>query len=181
VTAAAERPASRLAWLRVVPEVGWAAVSTAAFAVALLARLGGGPRWAVAGLYAVCYAAGGWEPGLARLQALRRRTLDVDVLMVVAALAAAAIGQVFDGALLIVIFATSGALEAVMTQRTAASVRALLDFAPQSAVRLGPAGDSSRSPQRSSSPVTSSWSAPASGSPATAASRAGRASSTRPR
>ncbi len=58
MTAAAERPASRLAWLRVVPEVGWAAVSTAAFAVALLARLGGGPRWAVAGLYAVCYAAG---------------------------------------------------------------------------------------------------------------------------
>ena len=141
MTAAAERPASRLAWLRTVPEVGWAAVSTAAFAVALLARLGGGPRWAVAGLYAVCYAAGGWQPALAGLQALRRRTLDVDVLMVVAALAAATIGQVFDGALLIVIFATSGALEAVMTQRTAASVRALLDFAPQSAVRLGPAGD----------------------------------------
>ena len=140
------RAPARLAWLRSVPEVRWAAVSTAAFAVALLARLGGGPRWAVAGLYAVCYAAGGWEPALAGLQALRRRTLDVDVLMVVAALAAAAIGQVFDGALLIVIFATSGALEAVMTQRTAASVRALLDFAPQSAVRLGPAGDEQQIP-----------------------------------
>jgi len=96
-------------------------VSTAAFVLALLCNLAGAPRPAVDLLYGVCYVAGGWEPGLAGLQALRRRTLDVDVLMVVAALAAAAIGQVFDGALLIVIFATSGALEAVMTQRTAAS------------------------------------------------------------
>ena len=53
--------------------------------------------------------AGGWEPGLAGLKALRDRSLDVDLLMVVAAIGAAAIGQVFDGALLIVIFATSGA------------------------------------------------------------------------
>jgi heavy metal translocating P-type ATPase len=57
--------------------------------------------------------------------------------MIVAALAAASIGQVFDGALLIVIFATSGALEAVVTQRTADSVSALLTLAPERAVRLG--------------------------------------------
>ncbi|WP_167402521.1 hypothetical protein [Micromonospora viridifaciens] len=41
--------------------------------------------------------------------------------MIVAALGAAGIGQVFDGALLIVIFATSGALEAFATARTADS------------------------------------------------------------
>ena len=50
--------------------------------------------------------------------------------MIVAALGAAAIGQVLDGALLIVIFATSGALEALATARTADSVRGLLDLAP---------------------------------------------------
>jgi heavy metal translocating P-type ATPase len=61
--------------------------------------------------------------------------------MIVAAIAAAAIGQVFDGALLIVIFATSGALEAFGTQRTADSVRALLDLAPEQAVRLRPDGE----------------------------------------
>ena len=60
--------------------------------------------------------------------------------VVVAALAAAAIGQVFDGALLIVIFATSGALEAFVTRRTADSVRALLDLAPERATRLDGAG-----------------------------------------
>ena len=49
---------------------------------------------------------------------------------------AASIGQVFDGALLIVIFTTSGALEAFVTRRTADSVRALLDLAPERATRL---------------------------------------------
>jgi cation transport ATPase len=82
-------------------------------------------------LYLTCYVTGGHEPALSGLRALRERTLDVDLLMIVAAIGAAAIGQVFDGALLIVIFATSGALEAFATARTADSVRALLDVAPQ--------------------------------------------------
>src|SRR5690606_25571681 len=85
--------------------------------------------------------AGGWEPALAGLRALRERTLDVDLLMVVAAIGAAAIGQVFDGALLIVIFATSGALEAVATKRTEDSVRGLLDLAPEQATRLTETGE----------------------------------------
>jgi len=55
------------------------------------------------------------------------------LLMIVAALVAAAIGQVFDGEVMIVIFATSGALEAFVTRRTADSVRALLDLAPEQA------------------------------------------------
>lgn len=94
------------------------------------------PRWTWAPLFAATYVTGGWEPGWAGLKALKDRTLDVDLLMVVAALGAAAIGQVLDGALLIVIFATSGALEAVATARTADSVRGLLDLAPVTATRL---------------------------------------------
>ncbi len=125
-----------MTWLWAIPEVRWALLSTVAFVVALLGRPAGAPSWLVGVMFALCYAAGGWEPGLAGLRALRRRVLDVDVLMVVAAVAAAAIGQVFDGALLIVIFATSGALEAAMTSRTAESVRALLNVAPERAVRL---------------------------------------------
>jgi hypothetical protein len=49
---------------------------------------------------------------------------------------AAGIGQVLDGGLLIVIFATSGALEAVATKRTRDAVRSLLTFAPEQATRL---------------------------------------------
>ncbi|TFV54912.1 heavy metal translocating P-type ATPase [Mycobacterium sp. PS03-16] len=123
-----------------LPEVRWAAAAAALFAVGLTAQWGGAPEWVWWVLYLACYAAGGWEPGLAGLKALRDRTLDVDLLMVAAAIGAAAIGQVFDGALLIVIFATSGALEAVATTRTEDSVRGLLDLAPPTTTRLTAAG-----------------------------------------
>ncbi|GAA0366650.1 heavy metal translocating P-type ATPase [Streptomyces blastmyceticus] len=117
-------------------EARWAAAATLAFLTALPLHLTGAPAWAWGPLYAVAYAAGGWEPGWAGLVALRERTLDVDLLMIVAALGAVAIGQVMDGALLIVIFATSGALEALATARTADSVRGLLDLAPDTATLL---------------------------------------------
>ena len=114
----------------------WAAAATALFAAGLAARLAHGQAWLAWTLFLACYAAGGWEPGLAGLRALRERRLDVDLLMVAAAVGAAAIGQVLDGGLLIVIFATSGALEAVATHRTAQAVRGLLGLAPDRAVRL---------------------------------------------
>ncbi|MFE6197769.1 heavy metal translocating P-type ATPase [Streptomyces sp. NPDC057838] len=123
-----------------LPEARWAAAATAFFLLALPLQLTGAPAWTWGPLYALAYVTGGWEPGWEGLKALRERTLDVDLLMVVAALGAAAIGQVMDGALLIVIFATSGALEALATARTADSVRGLLDLAPATATRLTPDG-----------------------------------------
>ncbi|WP_225094582.1 heavy metal translocating P-type ATPase [Streptomyces sp. CoH27] len=123
-----------------LPEARWAATALALFLLALPLQLTGAPAWTWGPLYALTYVTGGWEPGWAGLQALREKTLDVDLLMVVAALGAAAIGQVLDGALLIVIFATSGALEAIATARTADSVRGLLDLAPATATRLADDG-----------------------------------------
>ena len=151
----------RAGLLGALPEVRWAAVATVLFAVGALAQLAGAPVVVFWGLYLACYITGGWGPALAGLQALREKTLDVDLLMIVhphgggltgpvtpdqpdavtgldpqAAIVAASIGQVLDGALLIVIFATSGALEAVATKRTEDSVKALLDLAPEQATRL---------------------------------------------
>ncbi|GGV75155.1 metal-transporting ATPase [Streptomyces gelaticus] len=133
---AAERRTRILA----LPEARWAAAALVLFLAALPLHLLGAPWWAWGPLYALTYAAGGWEPAREGLKALGEKTLDVDLLMVVAALGAAAIGQVLDGALLIVIFATSGALEAFATARTADSVRGLLDLAPATATRLHEAG-----------------------------------------
>jgi heavy metal translocating P-type ATPase len=124
-----------------LPESRWAAAALSLFLVALPVYLAGAPGWTWAPLFALTYATGGWEPGWAGLRALRAATLDVDLLMVAAALGAAAIGQVLDGALLIVIFATSGALEAIATARTADSVRGLLDLAPAVATRLSQVGE----------------------------------------
>ncbi|WP_406601202.1 heavy metal translocating P-type ATPase [Micromonospora yasonensis] len=137
IAAGSRRLAAR-AWA--LTEVRWAALATGLFAAGGMAQLLGAPAPVWWALYLACYAAGGWEPALAGLRALRERTLDVDLLMIVAALGAAGIGQVFDGALLIVIFATSGALEAFATARTADSVRALLDVAPEQATRLNADG-----------------------------------------
>jgi len=132
--------AARPGGLRSLPEVRWAALATALFAAGLAVHFAAGPAALAWAFFLACYAAGGWEPGLAGLRALRDRTLDVDLLMVVAAIGAAAVGQVLDGGLLIVIFATSGALEAVATHRTAQAVRGLLDLAPDLATRLDEAG-----------------------------------------
>lgn len=131
---------SRRGWLE-LSEMRWAAAALALFLAGLAMQLSGGPTWAWWSLYLACYVTGGWEPALAGLQALREKTLDVDLLMVVAAIGAASIGQVTDGALLIVIFATSGALEALATARTEDSVRGLLNLAPDTATRLSDDGE----------------------------------------
>jgi heavy metal translocating P-type ATPase len=132
------RPSRPGAWS--LPEVRWAAVATALFAVGLVAHFAHAPAAVAWTFFLASYAAGGWQPGLAGLAALRAKTLDVDLLMVLAAVGAAAVGQVLDGGLLIVIFATSGALEAVATHRTAQAVRGLLDLAPAQAVRVAADG-----------------------------------------
>ncbi|MEU5750871.1 heavy metal translocating P-type ATPase [Streptomyces sp. NPDC047829] len=136
VPASVHRAPRRRTRVLALPEARWALASLLAFLAALPLDLGSAPAWTYGPLYALAYAAGGWEPALEGLRALRERTLDVDLLMIVAALGAASIGQVLDGALLIVIFATSGALEALATARTADSVRGLLDLAPTTATRL---------------------------------------------
>jgi heavy metal translocating P-type ATPase len=131
-------PQSAVVWS--LPEMRWAAAALGLFLLGGVAQLAGTPAPLYWALYLACYAVGGWEPAWAGLQALRDKTLDVDLLMIVAALGAAAIGQIFDGALLIVIFATSGALEAFATRRTADAVRGLASLAPEQATLVGEDG-----------------------------------------
>ncbi|MEV2248061.1 heavy metal translocating P-type ATPase [Streptomyces sp. NPDC049970] len=127
-------------------EARWAAAALVLFLIALPLQLTGAPAWAWGPLYAAAYVTGGWEPAWAGLTALREKTLDVDLLMIVAAIGAAAIGQVMDGALLIVIFATSGALEVLAAARTQDAVRGLLDLAPTTATRLSDDGSEATVP-----------------------------------
>ena len=123
-----------------VTSVRWAALALGLFVAGAATQVLDGPQWLSWALYLTCYAAGGWAPARDGLLALRDKTLDVDLLMVLAAIGAASIGQVFDGALLIVIFATSGALEDVATKRTQDSVNGLLELSPQEAVVLDASG-----------------------------------------
>lgn len=117
-----------------VASVRWAAIAVALFLAGLCAQLVATAAVVWWALYLACYLTGGWESAWAGLRTLRNKALDVDLLMIVAAIGAAAIGQILDGALLIVIFTASGALADVATKRTEDSVKALLDLAPEGAV-----------------------------------------------
>ncbi|OMC36559.1 metal-transporting ATPase [Mycobacterium sp. GA-1841] len=123
-------------WIWSVSSVRWAVAALALMLCGAIAQLAQTPPPLWWTLYLACYLAGGWQSAVSGVQALRDRTLDVDLLMILAAIGAAGIGQVFDGALLIVIFATSGALEDVATARTERSVRGLLDLASPDATLL---------------------------------------------
>jgi Zn2+/Cd2+-exporting ATPase len=93
------------------------------------------------GLLALAYIIGGYGSALAGLTTLwQERELDVDLLMIVAALGAAGLGLwkqdyslIVDGAVLILIFAISGALEGYALQRTAQSIQSLMSLTPDTA------------------------------------------------
>ncbi len=89
--------------------------------------------WAALGL---AYLAGGLPPAVAAARELRRGRLDIDLLMVVAALAAAAVGAALDGAVLLALFSLSGTLEARAMGRARRAVEALMQLRPETALRL---------------------------------------------
>lgn len=72
--------------------------------------------------------------GKAALDALRARTFDIDVLMVVGAGLAAYIGHAEEGALLLFLFVLSGALEELAHARTQREITALSKLLPSDAL-----------------------------------------------
>ena len=87
------------------------------------------------------YVVGGYESAREGLTTLiQEKELDVDLLMIVAALGAAGLGLwrreyyfLIDGAALILIFAISGALETYAMQRTDRSIRSLMSLTSDTA------------------------------------------------
>ncbi|WP_414544274.1 heavy metal translocating P-type ATPase [Nostoc sp. CCY0012] len=96
--------------------------------------------WALL-LLPAAYVIGGYESAREGLTTLiKEKELDVDLLMIVAALGAASLGLwrreyylLIDGAILILIFAISGALEGYAMRRTERSIRSLMSLTPDTA------------------------------------------------
>jgi len=84
-------------------------------------------------LYTVAYISGGFYSVQEAWASLRERHFDVNVLMIVAALGAALVGQPREGAALMFLFSLSNTLESYAMGRTHASIRALLDMTPKEA------------------------------------------------
>ncbi|MBW4454375.1 MAG: heavy metal translocating P-type ATPase [Nostoc indistinguendum CM1-VF10] len=108
--------------------LGWFALHLGALGLAFL-------------LLPAAYVIGGYESAREGLTTLfKEKELDVDLLMIVAAIGAASLGLwrreyhlIIDGAILILIFAISGALEGYAMARTERSIRSLMSLTPDTA------------------------------------------------
>lgn len=96
--------------------------------------MGGLPLWASVLLAAVAYGAGGYTGAIGAWQEARRGKLDIDFLMIAAALGAAAIGSWQEGALLLFLFTLSGALEEFAMERTRRAIESLANLRPDRAL-----------------------------------------------
>ena len=85
----------------------------------------------------VAYAAGGFSGVKCALACARQGVLNIEFLMIAAALGAAVIGEWEEGALLLFLFSLSGALESFASDRTRQAIARLAELRPDTArVRL---------------------------------------------
>ncbi|GGG73376.1 heavy metal translocating P-type ATPase [Paenibacillus radicis (ex Gao et al. 2016)] len=91
-------------------------------------------QWSVI-FYLIAFAVGGFVKAKEGLHTLiAERDLDVNLLMLVAAIGAASIGYWTEGALLIFIFSLSGALETYTMDRSSRDISSLMDLKPETGV-----------------------------------------------
>jgi len=118
-----------------------AAIRTCLCAALTLAGwfLAGNPASTVA--FVGAYIAGGVGATINMWEALRQRRLSVDLLMILAALGAAYLGDWIEGAVLLFLFSLSGTLEAYAFYRTRSSIESLIQLRPREAMLLRADGE----------------------------------------
>lgn len=104
----------------------------------------GGPLWLMWGAFVCAYLAGGLPATIEALQELRAGRIDINLLMVLAALAAAGVGEPRDGAILLFLFSLAGTLEAYAMGSTKKAVVSLMKLRPDVANRIGVSGATER-------------------------------------
>jgi len=111
-------------------------------AAGLLAYFGAQFNWYPAPisalLYGIAFIAGGYYGFLDGIEVLKERRLDVNLLMILAALGAAVVGQPAEGAALLFLFSLSNSLQSFAMDRSRKAIEKLLDLRPPTAtVRRG--------------------------------------------
>jgi Cd2+/Zn2+-exporting ATPase len=100
-----------------------------------LIGLGGVPEIISTVLYAAAILIGGYYFGREALEELIfEREIGIELLMAVAAVVAAIMGQVAEGAMLVFLYSISEAAEGYTEEKTRAAVKALMDLAPKVAL-----------------------------------------------
>ena len=104
----------------------------------ILDHVAGAPGRVVVPLYILAYIAGGTFATAGALTDLAERHVNVDLLMVTAAVGAAFVDAWAEGAVLLALFSSSNALEHHALGRTQRAVRALMALSPEVATVLRP-------------------------------------------
>lgn len=84
-------------------------------------------------LYAAAIVISGYKPVKSAYYAIKSRSLDMNVLMSAAAIGAALIGQWFEGAIVVWLFALGNVLQNRSIEQTRNSIRDLMELAPSEA------------------------------------------------
>lgn len=90
----------------------------------------GTAKLTIKGLYLISYLTGGYFGVLSGMASLRKGVVDVDLLMVLAALGAAYVGAPFEGAMLLFLFALSNVLQNHAMDRSRKAIQALMKLRP---------------------------------------------------
>jgi Cd2+/Zn2+-exporting ATPase len=117
-----------------------AAICGAALLAGFIAKWMGAPEWAVHSIFAISLISGGWDAAVDTWEKIREGTLDIHFLMLAVAAGAVSIGAWEEGALLLFLFSTSGALEHFVLHRTHREINSLMKAAPKQARVMLPDG-----------------------------------------
>ncbi len=82
----------------------------------------------------VAYIAAGSDASVRAVKAMARKEVDVDALMILAALGAAAVGHWLEGAVLLFLFSLGNTLETYAFRRTRTSIQSLVELRPEEAL-----------------------------------------------
>jgi len=124
-----------------------AGVCGLALAVAFIGQqLGALPDSVAIGLYAISLVAGGWDAAIDSFAKIRKGVVDIHFLMLTVAVGAVTIGAWAEGALLLFLFSSSGAIEHFALHRTHREIEALTKAAPKFATVRLPDGSTEQVP-----------------------------------
>ena len=132
---------------QILVAIAGAALGVGFVVEAFLSRAPSEGSWAEAGryipiaLFGASLAAGVAVTTRKALSAMRVGALDINVLMLIAATGAIALGQWSEAATVVFLFAVAQALEARTLERARTAIRSLMDLAPTEAIVRTAAGD----------------------------------------
>lgn len=118
----------------VILEAAAVVVATILIIIAYILDLSPREGYLVEYLYGFAFLIGGFAKAKEGIEAtIEDKSLNVEILMILAAIGAFIVGEFFEGAILIFIFAVSGVLESYATQQSEKNLTALLKLAPKTA------------------------------------------------